>query len=236
VLANASANSLLEVIRNKYIIPVSFYFFNYFSHILDTKGLTTEMSMNTKDQRNNEKHFWNNYLTILSDDHIKPALHTWYVQHCETFIRGNKDTRLKQHTKNSITEYLSRLINGDQKLAWQKKQAIDALRLLFKSIHAPLYREIDWGYWKSSCRDLDKEHDTHYRATHPLKKQSKDPASPLDSAQEDAVAAEINGLRIAIRRKNHSIRTEKTYATRVQQFLRFNAQTNGAVIGPLDDL
>ena len=128
--------------------------------------------MNMNNQRNNEKHFWNNYLTVLSDDYIKSDFHTWYVRHCETFIRGNKDTRLKQHTKNSVNDYLSLLINNDQKSAWQKKQVIDAIRLLFKSIHAPLYKEIDWGYWKSSCRDLDKEYDTNYRSTHPLEKQT----------------------------------------------------------------
>jgi len=186
--------------------------------------------MNMKDLKNNEKHFWNNYLSVLSEGQIKPTLHTWYVRHCETFVRRNKDTRLKQHTKNSVIDYLSGLINGDQKLAWQKKQAIDALRFLFKSIHAPLYKEIDWGYWKSSCQDLGKEHDTHYRSTHPIVKQSKQSSSPLDSAQQETVSAEINRLRIAIRRKNYSIRTEKTYSTWVQQFLTFNTQQNGVEV------
>ncbi len=34
-----------------------------------------------------EKHFWNNYLTELSEDQVKPSLPTWYVLHCETFIK-----------------------------------------------------------------------------------------------------------------------------------------------------
>jgi len=179
-----------------------------------------------------EKHFWNNYLVTLSENQIKSSLHTWYVRHCETFIRRNKETRLKQHTKDSIHEYLSELINGNQQTAWQKKQAIDALRLLFRSIHAPLYGEIDWNYWKSSCQDLGKEHDTHYRSSHPITNHIKQSSTPLDSAQQETVFAEINHLRIAIRRKNYSIRTEKTYITWVQQFLTFNAQKNGTKIDP----
>ncbi len=171
-----------------------------------------------------EKHFWNNYLVILSEHQIKPDLHTWYVRHCETFIRGNKETRLKQHTKDSVCGYLSGLVNGDQQKDWQKKQAIDALRLLFISIHAPLYRDIDWDYWKSSCRDLDKEHDTNYRSTHQITSRIKLPSTPLDSSQQEVVSDEINRLRLAIRRKNYSIRTEKTYTTWVEKFLDFHSR------------
>ena len=188
--------------------------------------------MHTINMENREKHFWNNYLSTLSEDQIKPSLHTWYVRHCESFIRGNEDTRLKQHTKESISAYLSELINADQKKAWQKKQAIDALRLLFKSIHAPLYKEIDWDYWKSSCQDLGKEHDTNYRSTYSVVIPVKLSSSPLDAAQQITVSEEINRLRIAIRRKNHSIRTEKTYATWVQQFLKFSIPEAATEIGP----
>ena len=105
------------------------------------------------DKEIREKHFWNNYLVVLAEHQIESSLHTWYVRHCETFIGGNKNTCLKQHTKNSVSGYLSVLINGGQNTPWQKKQSIDAIRLLFKSIRAPLYPEIDWDYWKSSCQD-----------------------------------------------------------------------------------
>jgi integron integrase len=187
--------------------------------------------MNKNDLQIREKHFWNNYLVILSEDRVKSDLYTWYVRHCEGFIRGNKETRLKQHTKDSISAYLSGLINTDQNKAWQKKQAIDALRLLFKSIHAPLYQQIDWDYWKSSCLDLDKEHDTHYRSTYPVVTPAQPSSSPLNAVQEDTISDEINRLRIAIRRKNHSIRTEKTYATWVLKFLKFSIQKDETEVG-----
>ncbi len=50
--------------------------------------------MNTIELNDREKHFWNNYLVILTEHQIKPDLHTWYVRHCESFIRGNKETRV----------------------------------------------------------------------------------------------------------------------------------------------
>ncbi len=106
------------------------------------------------DKSEQKKYFWNNYLTLLSENGVKPALLTWYVRHCETFIRRNKETRLKQHTAESVSSYLNNLINSPAKEAWQKKQAIDALQYLFRCIRAPLHKEIDWDYWKLSCKDL----------------------------------------------------------------------------------
>ena len=174
------------------------------------------------DKESRENRFWNNYLVILTEHQIKSSLYTWYVRHCETFIRRNKDTRLKQHTKISVSGYLSEIINEGQKTTWQKKQVIDAIGLLFKSIHAPLYQEIDWDYWKSSCQDLGEEHDTNYRSTHPITSSINPSSLPLDMAQEKTISAEINCLRKAIRRVNYSIRTEKTYTDWVHKFLKYN--------------
>ena len=53
------------------------------------------------DKESRENNFWNNYLVVLAEHQIESSLYTWYVRHCETFIRGNKDTRLKQHTKKA---------------------------------------------------------------------------------------------------------------------------------------
>ena len=180
--------------------------------------------MHLKDR---EKRFWDNYLIVLSEHHIKSSLYTWYVRHCETFIRKNEDIRLKQHNRDSVCEYLSALVNTEQQVVWQKKQAIDAIRLLFKSLHAPLYNEIDWAYWSSSCQDLGKDHDTHYRSTHPLSRPVIAPSTTLDSSQQEVLSTEINHLRIAIRRLNYSIRTEKTYTDWVGKFLRFCHQVDG---------
>jgi len=178
------------------------------------------------DKDSREKRFWNNYLVVLTEHQIKSSSFTWYVRHCETFIRRNGDTRLKQHTKSSVSEYLSKSINEDSGEAWQKKQVIDAISLLFKSINAPLYQEIDWDYWKSSCLSLGPEHDTHYRSTHPITSRIKPSSLPQDSAQKKTVVTEINSLRTEVRRMNYSIRTEKGYTDWVQKFLEFNRYQN----------
>jgi integron integrase len=174
------------------------------------------------DQAEQEKYFWNNYLALLTENGIKPALFTWYVRHCENFIRENGKTRLKQHTVESVSAYLKKFINSPKNLAWQNKQAIDALQYLFRCIRAPLHREIDWDYWKSSCKDLAPDHDSNYRANHPLVYTGRVVSSLRNDVDEQAVAAETDRLRIVIRRKNYSIRTEKAYADWLQRFLKFS--------------
>jgi hypothetical protein len=134
------------------------------------------------DRESRENQFCNNYLAVLVEHEIKDSHHTWYVSYCEAFIRPNKDAKLKQHTSSTASAYLSIPINAENLAAWQKKQVIDALSLLFKCIHAPLYREIDWDYWKVSCRYLGKNHDTHYHSTHPVEYK---PSAPVIDASSD---------------------------------------------------
>jgi uncharacterized protein YfaT (DUF1175 family) len=75
------------------------------------------------DKDSREKRVWNNYLVVLTEHQIKSSPFTWYVRHCETFIRRNGDTRLKQHTKSSVSEYLSKSINEGSGEAWQKNRS-----------------------------------------------------------------------------------------------------------------
>jgi hypothetical protein len=63
------------------------------------------------DKESREKHAWNNYLVVLAEHQMESYLYTRYVSHCETFIRRNKETRLKQYPKESASDYLSALIN-----------------------------------------------------------------------------------------------------------------------------
>ena len=186
------------------------------------------------DKSEQKKYFWNNYLTILSEGGVKPALLTWYVRHCEAFIRRNKETRLKQHTAESVSSYLNELINRPEKEAWQKKQAIDALQYLFRCIRAPLHQEIDWDYWKLSCKDLAPDHDSNYRKNHPVVHTDKDFSRRQHEIDKTAVSSEINRLRIIIRRKNHSIRTEKAYSDWLLRFLKFSAFKDIAEIDSQD--
>ena len=176
-------------------------------------------------QTEKEKRFWNNYLSNLSEFRIKSELYPWYVRHCEAFIRDSTEIKLKQHTNRSVSSYLEKLIDSPNKATWQKKQAIDALSFLFLSIRAPLYKEIDWQYWKSSCIDLPPDHDTHYRSEHPVLLNKPVLNTKLELPVNESSNKEIDKLRIALRRKNCTVRTEKSYTDWTMRFLESRGQT-----------
>lgn len=170
-----------------------------------------------------EKRFWNNYIATLAEYEIKPDLYQWYVKHCERFIKCYTEIRLKSHTKESLSQYLSGVLQHGYMKSWQKRQTFDALKFLFLCIHSPLSHQIDWEYWKMSCKELEQDHDTLARNNRPIQKQL---SSDLDLNGQASNSAAIEKLIYVIRAKGYSIRTEKTYIHWVNRFLVFKFRQN----------
>tara|TARA_R110002167_G_scaffold272029_1_gene478538 strand:+ start:137 stop:1507 length:1371 start_codon:yes stop_codon:yes gene_type:complete len=168
----------------------------------------------------NENRFWNNYIAILAEYEIKPDLYQWYVKHCERFIRSYTEIRLKSHTKETLSKYLSSIIKKTYLEVWQKRQAFDALKFLFLSIRSPLSHQIDWEYWNMSCKELERDHVTLARNNNPVRTEL---STDHDLKGSTNNSPEIEKLIYVIRSKGYSIRTEKTYVHWVNRFLKFNA-------------
>ena len=67
----------------------------------------------------NEKRFWNNYIALLAEYDIQPELYQWDVKHCEKFIRCYTEIRLKNHTQETLTQYLSSILQKTHLETWQ---------------------------------------------------------------------------------------------------------------------
>ena len=174
---------------------------------------------NTNDEL--KKQFWNNYLAILSENQVKPSSHRWYICHCEHFINSNRRIRLKQHTKQTLSKYLNKLLHQKTTDAWQKRQAIYAIQLLFRSIQSQLYKDIDWDYWKASVSDQSEEFESNYRRNHQIGgiDHSFNKVSDAGRAKLKPI---LDQTRLAIRRLNYSIRTEQSYVDWLLRFLIFH--------------
>ena len=177
-----------------------------------------------------KKWFWNNYLVVLSECHVKSSLFRWYVRHCEEFIRQNQHSRLKNHSEKTVSSYLQRLVNSKDKQPWQAKQGINAIRYLFKSIRSPIYSQIDWDYWIASCIVLGGDHDTHYHESNKLELPVRQAPALLTDSKKQAVSENINRLRFLMRQKNYAIRSEKTYVDWVSRFLLFNEKAENQLL------
>ena len=174
-----------------------------------------------------EKRFWNRYIALLEEYEVKSTTYRWYIQHCEQFIRHYTEIRLKNHTQETLSQYLSSILENDHLKSWQKRQVFDALKFLFLSIHSPLCNKIDWEYWKMSCKELEHDHVTLARNNTPIQKQSSPDLDIKGVAQN---GPEMEKLIYVIRAKGYSIRTEKTYVHWVNRFLKFNANTKSEAL------
>lgn len=171
---------------------------------------------NTREER--EKRFWNNYIALLNERKVPTSKFQWYVRHCERFIQSYTEIRLRDHSKESISKYFSSLLQNPRLPYPAKLQVIDALSLLFLSIRSPLHKQIDWDYWKMSCKDLERNHPTVARNNLPVKQYEDKQLDKTDNEHSDEITKVIR----AIRTKGFSIRTEKTYTHWINRFLSFN--------------
>ncbi|MFV1874032.1 MAG: integron integrase [Oleiphilus sp.] len=184
------------------------------------------MSKVTEDS---EKRFWNNYIAVLEEHKVRTESYTWYVKRCEDFIRSYTEIRLKHHSVKTVTQYLTSLLNNQGLKCWQAQHTIDALKFLFLTIRSPLMSQIDWEYWKMSCKELPQGHATLARNNTPIRTQN---SKVLDLVGEGGRSEEIDKLIQVIRAKGYSIRTEKTYVHWINRFLRFTKQLD---LEPDDD-
>jgi integron integrase len=181
-----------------------------------------------------EKRFWNNYMEVLKEHSIKSTLIPWYTRHCETFIRSYQETRLKQHTPETVCDYFKQLVQSADLPAWRKKQHIDAIGYLFKAIRAPLYRQVDWAYWQSSCVDLPGDHVTLYAEQRARRKPPGKAAPAASAANKVKHGEELEKVQQVIRRLNYSIRTERSYMDWAGKFLRFHGAKHVDSLSPDD--
>lgn len=168
-----------------------------------------------------EKRFWNNYLSYLKKHNIISTNHLKYHHHSHRFILSYKETRLRQHTRETVSVYFTETISSPKISSLNAFQIIDAIRLLFLSINSPLSTEVDWEYWKMSCTHLENNHVTVARNNFPVKSASSS-LTKTDLIKGETNTEQIEKIIRVIRTKGFSMRTETTYVHWINRFLNFN--------------
>ena len=173
---------------------------------------------NVQDSR--AKHFWDQYIATIQESGIKPDACRWYVLRCEQFLRHNTGLRLKQHSADSVCNYFKQLGSESRLNAWQLDQAMHAIQLLFKMIRAPFYSQVDWRYWRASAQRSSKTPAKNNTSHHKTERIDYSISSNMN--KKTVISCQLDQIRLAIRRLNYSIRTEKAYVDWAERFLRFH--------------
>ncbi len=177
---------------------------------------------------------WQRYTAALHEKGIVPPYDRWYVIRTEAFLQDHKGKQLKEYTSDLVQAYLATLGRTQSLNAWQFRQTVDAIRVLCSSVFKrPWASTFDWDYWESAARSLETTHPTIAREI-PIRESASDNDGQktksyfgMTDAQVIAAARErhpevIEALKIRIRTKHQSIRTERTYEIWVCRYILFH--------------
>lgn len=168
--------------------------------------------------------FWDRYIEFLCNQNVKPSAARWYVRRAEQYIHAYPDKKLTQHSAEDVTQYLQKLGRSGQITDWQFRQAVDAIRNLFRLITVKWENGVDWQYWYDSSQSLSEDHRTlaRERMTH---HEDKEPLKPI-KLDVSTARERYSDLRLAliteIRRRAYSISTEQIYDMWLVRFIAYH--------------
>ncbi|MCP3663513.1 MAG: integron integrase [Gammaproteobacteria bacterium] len=165
--------------------------------------------------------FWSRYNDLLKLFRIPVRTIPWFRRHIEIFIDEHPNTRLKEHTVESVETWLSNLGRNPHIDEWQFRQKVDALRLLFcHCLKLPWSNQVEWEYWLSGAKTLGNDHPTVARSYEMIDKAVKNPKNRLGKAFPDTYRKFLVSIRIP----DYSANTEKSYLGWINRFLSFHGQ------------
>lgn len=181
-------------------------------------------SLNIEPPTSYTQEFWDNYAIFLLKQGIKEGSIKWYVLRTKQYIAAYPDKNVRTHTQHQAEEYLIKVGHQTQLKSWQFTQTIHAIQLLFsQALKLDWSNQFDWSYWKTSAKELDKNHPTVARdysdVLDGLKGLEEKPHNPELKERYKKDIAEV--VRV-IRNKNYAMRTEKSYRQWVARLFYFH--------------
>jgi integron integrase len=163
--------------------------------------------------------FWNDYKELLKRFRIPPKAIPWYRRHIEAFLADHPNVRLRSHSARSVELWFERTGRDTSINAWQYRQKVDALRILFGHfLRQPWCSGFDWDRWLNGARALESDHATIARTYEMIEKSVEDPKNYLARTFPDLYRRFL----VAIRLPDYSINTEKSYLDWINRYLRFH--------------
>jgi len=105
--------------------------------------------------------FWNNYKLFLLKHKVSKKYVNWYVYRTQHYIAAFPDHYIRDHTPQHVEHYFTQLGQDASLAAWQFRQAIDAIQILFSSaLKISWAQQMDWDYWYTAAKELEVQHVT----------------------------------------------------------------------------
>ena len=166
-----------------------------------------------------EQTFWARYAEKLMKSGVKGSYRQWYVRRAQQFVYGLKGRKLRAVDSAYLDAYFQGLGRKAAMKDWQLLQTVCAVEILMCEMTGLSWcRSYDWEGQKAACREIGSGHATRARESLPdIDFQGRgEHAKP----GKDALEA-IERMRVLIRTRAMSIRTEQTYVEWARRFASF---------------
>jgi len=101
---------------------------------------------------------WQKYIDLLSRKRIPDTQQRWYVKRVENFLKNYPGKKLQAFSAPDLEAYFQQLSRDMSLAAWQYRQTVHALQLLFLDLSATsLAKTVDWDYWKEAFVELKSQ-------------------------------------------------------------------------------
>jgi hypothetical protein len=124
--------------------------------------------------------FWQDYTSMLKRFRIPTKVIPWYRRHIERFLADHPKVRLRSHSAKSVECWLEHVGRDTNISAWQYRQKVDALRIMFGHfLRQSWSNSFDWDQWLNGARALERDHATIARTCEMIEKTVEDPKNHL---------------------------------------------------------
>lgn len=189
-------------------------------------------------QRESVEGFWEIYISKAKNHNLPHKAVRWYIKRVEEYIKAHPSTRLSQHTRGDVENFLQAAGRNHRLADWQFKQIVHALKILFVDvIRSEWAKEFSWDHWLESATELPHSHATVARDFHrPSGSENTRNEAVSLSSSADRLVEKVQAnfpeyftrLITEIRIKNYSIRTEHAYERWIARYVFFHSMKDPA--------
>ncbi len=170
------------------------------------------------------KRWMDDFAVVLHKKGIKEKFAKWYMIRAKSFLRDVGCSNPKGVTRECTERYLSDLGRQTGLKKWQFRQGVDAVRLLMDDVCGHAWaKEVEWGFWVGTFREVDGEHATLLRESDAGKVDFSGYCLSESGVLPAGVREVVDRVKQQVRLAGYSAKTEQTYGLWCGKFLRFHS-------------
>ena len=105
--------------------------------------------------------FWDKYIEKSISYGVRPNQSRWYVRHAEAYFKAHSGGAQVRHDEEFLTAYLVQKGRDKRLEAWQFRQMVIALKVLFLEMLKPAWAgSFPWDEYADFARGLGDNHAT----------------------------------------------------------------------------